>query len=285
MKKYVKLSLMALVVVGLCSCNKDEKVSAPTLLSVTNITPTGATLTWSGDADEYEVSVGTLAKTSKSTSLEVTDLQPNTEYTWKVRAKKGSNLSEWAEGPKFTTSGANATVKVNFNGQTWTAEKVDCSIQGGLLTIVAYSSLDTTAWHPFLRFRCNQQVGTESNLYKLASIPSLGEGYCQYADQFIFNLQIPGYGEFLCCDWVTLDGSFTVSEIEGTYLSGTGAFTMLEIVPYLQSMQTDPSNPVVNTKMMSIELNNVAITNASAIPALKYMQMGNVKSMKSEFFK
>ena len=116
-KEIVLKSFLAIVSVGFVlsfsSCKKDPKptdtsVSPPVNLSVTDITGTSVKLLWTGTADSYEIllthqSATDIPLTSTTNTCLVTDLTENTMYTWKIRAKKGNNYSEWINGPSFTT--------------------------------------------------------------------------------------------------------------------------------------------------------------------------------------
>ena len=72
---------------------------APTGLAVSNITGEGATLSWNGEAGSYVVYQATATDTTvydgsvSDNSLELTDLLPNTAYTFGVAANCGSDES------------------------------------------------------------------------------------------------------------------------------------------------------------------------------------------------
>lgn len=89
----------------LASSNKVED------LSVGNITPTGATITWEGDAEKwqvvcaYEEAFQNVTDTTLSTnSYTMTGLQPNTRYYVKVRALNGAAYGEWSEVLSFKSA-------------------------------------------------------------------------------------------------------------------------------------------------------------------------------------
>ncbi|MBO4267810.1 MAG: fibronectin type III domain-containing protein, partial [Bacteroidaceae bacterium] len=89
----------------------DVACPAPTGLSVANITPTSADLSWTTSADAWEIEVADdqtppvvttwIADTNPFT---VPDLNPETEYTVRVRANcDGEGYSEWSASATFTT--------------------------------------------------------------------------------------------------------------------------------------------------------------------------------------
>ena len=138
-KKIVLKSVIAIAMLGFVlvfsSCKKEEKpkptdssVVAPTNLSVTDITETTVRLTWTGTADSYEIllanqSVADIPFSSTTNSCLVTNLTENTLYTWKIRAKKGNNYSEWVAGSGFTT--AQKTPETHGIVGVWEYEKAE----------------------------------------------------------------------------------------------------------------------------------------------------------------
>jgi hypothetical protein len=82
----------------------DETLAVPTELKVGNVTDVSASLSWSGEATTYEVSVdGADAVTIKAKTFTATGLTPETTYEWQVRAKDGELFSDWVDGEPFTT--------------------------------------------------------------------------------------------------------------------------------------------------------------------------------------
>jgi hypothetical protein len=82
-----------------------EGISPPTGLTVSSITSTGAVLSWTSDATSFDIEVGSNTYTSytaNTNSYTLTGLESNTVYNWSVRAKNGTNISDWAAG-SFTT--------------------------------------------------------------------------------------------------------------------------------------------------------------------------------------
>jgi hypothetical protein len=81
----------------------------PQNLRADDITPTAATLSWDAveGATGYEVVVGSnRALPVDGVSHEVERLIPGTEYTWKVRATRGTNNGQWATGTFQTAARA-----------------------------------------------------------------------------------------------------------------------------------------------------------------------------------
>ena len=76
---------------------------APTDLAASNVTETGATVTWNGTASSYEVRLaGGTAETVSTTSKTFTGLTAGTAYTVEVRAVCESSNSAWVS-TSFTT--------------------------------------------------------------------------------------------------------------------------------------------------------------------------------------
>ena len=76
---------------------------APTDLAASNVTETGATVTWNGTASSYEVRLaGGTAETVTTTSKTFTGLTAGTAYTVEVRAVCESSNSSWVS-TSFTT--------------------------------------------------------------------------------------------------------------------------------------------------------------------------------------
>ncbi|KQS92841.1 fibronectin type III domain-containing protein [Chryseobacterium sp. Leaf394] len=105
----------------------------PTALAVNNITPNGATISWTAPtpapANGYQYYITTTntapvattpaSGTSATTSTILGSLNPNTTYYFWVRSVCGTNdLSIWTPGPSFTTPQIPATIPYtqNFTG-------------------------------------------------------------------------------------------------------------------------------------------------------------------------
>jgi subtilisin family serine protease len=86
---------------------------APLALSISNITPTSLTLSWSGNASVFQVKQnGTLIYEGTNTSQTLTGLSPNTTYTFAVRGKSPSTqaLSPSTIELAFTTPAVDTNI-------------------------------------------------------------------------------------------------------------------------------------------------------------------------------
>ena len=117
--KSLTFSVVFFSLLGLSSCGNDDPVgptepaepaeptvlAPPTDLRVDNITAFTATLSWIGSADAelYEIAWGDKSLLRYTLSYNLKDLDPATEYEWKIRTKNRDLYSEWVDGPKFTT--------------------------------------------------------------------------------------------------------------------------------------------------------------------------------------
>ena len=96
-------------------------LTAPSNLQVTNITSSGASLTWDGPGQgtkfDVKLSPGNILYTNVNSSpLTVNTLSPDTRYTWLLRSTKNSDSSAWVAGPAFTTSSPESAVERIENG-------------------------------------------------------------------------------------------------------------------------------------------------------------------------
>ncbi len=102
-------ALMPGLVVACTNSDPDtdpEPLDAPAGLEVVNLTITTASLSWQTvkGAKEYNVVIGEGAPVKAATaSYEASGLSSATTYKWKVQAVNGNVVSEWADGPDFTT--------------------------------------------------------------------------------------------------------------------------------------------------------------------------------------
>jgi hypothetical protein len=110
MKQISKILGISFVLCGLIclsSCDKDEgkTLATPSDLTVISAADNYALLAWSTNiyVESYEISVGSASGTSEGSYYNVTALTPNTNYTWKIRAKRGTEVTAWVDGPVFTT--------------------------------------------------------------------------------------------------------------------------------------------------------------------------------------
>ena len=115
---------------GTFTTSTPTQLATPTNLKVTNITCTGATLSWNNVANNngYTLSITNTSSSqtfNSNIAKDVTSgsptLNPGTTYTWKVTAKgDGTNYndSKVADGGSFTT---NYKITYDVKGGTWTA--------------------------------------------------------------------------------------------------------------------------------------------------------------------
>ncbi len=85
---------------------EDSALPRPTDLAVSGVTDHRAAFSWSydGTADYYALVIGGNEELLVTSSgYHVAWLEPETEYTWKVRAHAGGEWSRWSEGKAFTT--------------------------------------------------------------------------------------------------------------------------------------------------------------------------------------
>ena len=194
MRKFAKLLSIMLLVCGLMciSCKPDPDtepgpnpnpttVAAPTNLNVTDISLESAKLTWTGIGTSYELQVGTTTYTSTSTSYNVTGLQENTEYTWKVRARKGDDFSAWTNGHKFKTAAKGNKCLVRFKKLTADPDKV-----------VAEMSVDNESGQRLAHHVFGVAAGTSDYV----EIPARN-----HTPRFLFRLPIFGVENRGLCLW------------------------------------------------------------------------------------
>lgn len=113
---FVAFFFMAAALVG---CSKDEEISGeepnpggetpealivPSDLNVVRVTYESVVVVWKGNASVYEVVIGDQpAVELEGTSCGIEGLNRETAYTWKVRGKRGAEVTDWVEGEVFTT--------------------------------------------------------------------------------------------------------------------------------------------------------------------------------------
>jgi uncharacterized repeat protein (TIGR02543 family) len=128
------------------------KLATPANLEVTNITCTGATLSWNNVANNngYTLSITNTSSSqtfnstiAKNVTSGTPTLNPGTTYTWNVIAKgDGTNYtnSEVADGGSFTT---NYKITYNVKSGTWTACEDGCVASGYDFTICSTTPTKT----------------------------------------------------------------------------------------------------------------------------------------------
>lgn len=135
----------------------------PTGLSVTAVTPTTASLSWTAPAQapangyEYYISAvnntpnnGTVATgTSNNVSANLSQLSVNTSYFWWVRSVCGlSNKSAWVQGPGFTTEICSTNIPiVSINGVTHNSASIIWPLDNGADSYqIRYRAVGTATW-------------------------------------------------------------------------------------------------------------------------------------------
>ena len=106
-----------------CQSSSGTPCAVPSGLSSTNITQTGATLSWNtvSGATGYTVQHRTLAGpgpwvevSSASNSKTLSALNASTTYEWQVRTECGSNSSNYSSSAQFTTSAVTGGCTDNY---------------------------------------------------------------------------------------------------------------------------------------------------------------------------
>ena len=247
MKNVVKIVSILLLISGIVfvSCqdkNKDKdkqtSVSAPTNLSVTDITWLSAKLTWSGTADSYEIAVGNKTYTATTTLCAPTDLSASTPYTWKVRAKKGNNYSEWVDGPNFTTLQAIPEgVTLQFGTMTWTAAYAGIRERSNGFELAASRYADSLKY-PSIYFFFKKSG--------LTTFPLAGNEpyFAEYLENSTFTIpedpnQVP-YGE-----WWDYEGSINVVLANASKVAGVAEIVMFNAYQYYIEEKTNPDVKVL----------------------------------------
>lgn len=76
----------------------------PTAVTISDITPRSATVTWTSDATEFDLLVGNNLIEGVTSPYTLINLDPETTYSVKVRANYGDNgYSQWTDAVSFTT--------------------------------------------------------------------------------------------------------------------------------------------------------------------------------------
>ena len=287
MKNVIKTLSILLLASGMVftSCKDKDKdkdkdgssssVSAPTNLSVADITESSAKLTWSGTADSYEIVVGSKTYTASTTLCAPDDLTPSTSYAWKVRAKVGNNYSSWVEGPNFSTTQAiPSSVTVQFGSTTWTAAYARAVDQGTGFTFIASQSASVLSLPSVYFFF--KKTGTTT--YSLADAMN-GVSFAEYWEKDIFSFENDPneepYG-----DWWAAAGSINVTSATASKVSGTAELLMVNMYQYVVEGR-EPED--VDAETLTVTFQNVDIgTTFSAIKSFtERKNFSNGKNFKS----
>ena len=264
MKNVMKLlSILLLASVVFTSCgDKKNTVDIPTNLSVTDITDVSAKLMWSGSADSYEIMLSSQLATnppfsSTTTSLVLSNLTANTAYTWKIRAKKGDNYSEWVAGTAFTTTAPPtpppSEVIVQFGTATWTAALAGAIDRGAHLNLRAFKVNNSTL--PFIDFLINKTGTTTFTFPNYYTEGILWGEYWENEAQLMQDSAGNMYG-----DWFAYSGSVIVTSNTGSTISGTAELQMFNAYQAVVLMTTP------EMRILKITFNNVSILSSSSSP-------------------
>jgi hypothetical protein len=135
-----------------------EHVPEPLVLKCTNITKTGATLSWIAGAGvlSYELQVAGAPCTVTGNSFTVDNLASGASYSWRIRARGAETYSEWVSGPSFTTRFATPPpspgAEITFGNHVWRTvysaatilyDDKDTSLQ------IRLFGTDVDTWGPF----------------------------------------------------------------------------------------------------------------------------------------
>lgn len=144
---WVAVCVLLISFTGCNSGDSEDVLSRPQLLETSNITTTSIRLNWSvvAGADQYVVDVALdnqfesvledyFAKETGSRSLIVTDLSPGTTYFFRVKAQRGSDLSDFSETGSATTLEADDVVDLNGPLRDESPFPVGVAVQANRLT-------------------------------------------------------------------------------------------------------------------------------------------------------
>ena len=280
MKNVMKsLSILLLASVVFASCGKDNKdnngkqtesVPVPTNLSVTNITDVSAKLQWAGTADSYEILLSSqfssnIPFSSTTTSCDLTNLTENTVYTLKIRAKKGSEFSDWVEGTMFTTANAQG-VTVTFGTVRWTAALAGALDYGdNYFYLKAFKVNNTTL--PIIDFLINK-TGTSTIVFPLP------EGQVVYADYWEIEEHLIGIGSSTYGDWWTEEGTITITSKTGTKISGFAELKMINVYQFYveEKAQADCEHRTLSVFFKNLDI--IDMSSASIQKSLTTSEFG-----------
>ena len=125
----------------------------PTGLTVSNVTGHEATITWTSDADAWQIQLGDNAAidvTDKTYTF--TSLTPETAYSVKVRTNCGGTYSEWTNPVSFTTGIACpvptnvSTSNITGHGVTVTWDEVEGAMYQCAMVKTAEYNVENITW-------------------------------------------------------------------------------------------------------------------------------------------
>jgi len=283
MKRKLKLLTLGVAffsLLGFFSCSGDDDPTAPaapTELMASNITASSATLSWvaSASAESYEIALGAESFPTSAVIYNLTDLNPNTEYEWKVRAKAGDLYSEWVVGTKFTTEAPAPSAIVKFGDQTWdvVASYAEINYDDPLIYVELYSNdpeATGTVDFPFVTFAI---LGNSVGVYD------------RQVDAFVApdgNIDI-NYFENMALmeewgDWWAdpeLENSIEITSIENSKISGTLNANIFDVMLYATEFEFD-------YKVLEIEFSNIPLSQITGTsPVRKFAKKDSPKNIKN----
>ena len=268
------------LLVGISSCgNEDERptitiLTAPTELKVDDITTSSVTLSWKANAEakSYDILFGNKLLSTNTLSYELTDLDPVTEYEWKLRARTDeSAYSTWVDGPKFTTK---TPGHVKFGDQTWDV-------------VASYAVIDYDDPFIYMELFSNDPYATGTLEFPFVTFAILGNSvgvYDRQVDGFIApdgNIDINYFentalmGEY--GDWwadAELENSIEITRIRNSTISGTLKAKMLDVIAYIMFDE-------FVYKDLEIEFSNIPISETIGSPVKGSVKKESAKKMIS----
>jgi len=181
-----------------------------TNLSVSNIGSTGATLTWEGDADGYTIynmADTSVAQITSDPTAILTDLLPNTQYTFGVTADCGGNESDFRT-VSFTTL-VSCPVPTNLTAILTPGD-------GSIATLTWHEIGTATNWQICLNGDTNNLIDVTDTTYDFTNLTpdttytAKVRAYCDLDDQSEWSNTIT----------FTPTDSYTVTVNEGTSTNG-----------------------------------------------------------------
>jgi hypothetical protein len=270
----------------------DVTPEAPTDLVVSNIDRNTADFSWTGDATAYELQWGGNEFNDPvvvtATSYTTENLLPGKLYSWRVRAKNGELVSEWADGEPFLTTPNPSAVgaQVRFGNQTWSPAVYGALVdfEDPYIGVELYSS-DPNEWrsepeYPFLQFFvAGNTTGeySETTGYEPSYDYEVDYYHQDYID--IGELFELGYSYIIGDYEIDADfpSSIEITAINASTISGTVNLTLYNIPAYLadETINNVPLTvyffnlPVTDYASLSVPVPGSASSSVQSNPVLK----------------
>lgn len=240
----------------------DIDPDMPTGLSMTDLTWHGATFSWEGQAAKYELVTDDRKFEVTGHTFTVEDLEPETEYQWRVRAiLEADSYSEWANGTVFETLPLpTMRIRVTFDGQETEfnyAETLKATYSGESAFIFGLFydlELDTEGIIlPCLRFSCDPEVGKTNDPYNYKTSVS---HFFEYYDENYMDAPIQDGDGYAFGNWWSKSGTVNITSITehelGNYVSGVAEMTLENAYDINDGVATP------ETKTIKVEFDNIA---------------------------